>query len=108
MSKINQTLNELNNFLKQGGEATKIEIERLKEIQKEIAGNKIRESNLFEPEAREFIAKCIHSHMGQWNENNYSSVILPKPQNPAEKYVHQCDYLASRKCLKFNFNITTY
>ena len=52
----------------------------------------------------EEIARCIRSHMGQWNEpgrwNKYNDrTILPKPEESDEFVVHLCDYLASRKYL---------
>ena len=46
--------------------------------------------------ARE-IAKLVASHMGQWNTNNKSRVVLPLPETAEQKFVHMCDYLASRK-----------
>lgn len=42
---------------------------------------------------------CVASHMGQWNTNKYSDEILPLPKTDMEKYVHLCDYIASRKCI---------
>lgn len=44
----------------------------------------------------EFLSNVISSHMGPWNSNPYSDVILPKPKNKYQKFVHMCDYLASR------------
>jgi hypothetical protein len=49
------------------------------------------------------ICQAIASHMGQWNKSSYSSVTLPLPTTEIQKYVHLCDYLASRKFLEFNF-----
>lgn len=46
------------------------------------------------------ICSCISSHMGQWCENENSSFILPTPKTELEKFVHLCDYLASRKFLE--------
>lgn len=44
------------------------------------------------------ISNAIASHMGKWNTSKYSpNVILPIPQTNLEKFVHMCDYLASRK-----------
>lgn len=43
------------------------------------------------------IADMIRSHMGQWNTNRDGEEVLPKPESKAQKFVHQCDYLASRK-----------
>lgn len=45
----------------------------------------------------EFIAKLVRSHMGQWNTSRYSDVVLPLPSCNVSKFVHLCDYLASRK-----------
>ncbi|MFI3307370.1 MAG: HD domain-containing protein [Mycoplasmatota bacterium] len=50
------------------------------------------------------ICNMIESHMGQWNTNNYSNVTLPKPSNKYQRFVHMCDYLASRKYLEVPFN----
>lgn len=47
----------------------------------------------------------IKSHMGEWNTNKYTDEVLPKPQLDAEKFVHLCDYLASRKYINIDFNI---
>ena len=49
------------------------------------------------------ILSLIHSHMGQWNTDRAGVVKMPKPKTPAQKFVHLCDYLASRKTLEFNF-----
>ena len=54
----------------------------------------------------EVIADAIHSHMGQWNRDYKTKrEIMPKPKTAIEKFVHTCDYLASRKYLEFNFNV---
>lgn len=46
------------------------------------------------------ICNCIASHMGEWNKDyRTQKEVLPKPQKGIEKFVHICDYLASRKCL---------
>lgn len=51
----------------------------------------------------ELITSVIESHMGPWNTNSYSDVILPKPKNKYQKFVHMCDYLSSRKYLDVKF-----
>jgi hypothetical protein len=49
---------------------------------------------------------CIESHMGQFNTHpKTKEVILRKPRTELEKLVHLADYLASRKCLEFNFSV---
>lgn len=51
------------------------------------------------------IFKCVRSHMGQWNEDyRTNKVVAPKPVARIERFVHMCDYLASRKCLELNFD----
>ena len=49
------------------------------------------------------ITNMISSHMGEWNTNSYSSVVLPKPSNKYQRFVHMCDFLASRKFINVNF-----
>ena len=51
----------------------------------------------------EFISSAISSHMGPWTTNPYSEVILPKPNNKYQRFVHMCDFLASRKFLDVKF-----
>ena len=52
----------------------------------------------------EFLRSVISSHMGPWNTNSYSKVVLPKPTSKYQTFVHMCDYLASRKALIFEFD----
>lgn len=54
----------------------------------------------------EFIAHCIESHMGQWSTDRKSSVVLPKPMDEYQHFVHLADYLASRKDLTMAFDNT--
>ena len=42
--------------------------------------------------------------MGPWNTSNYSDVILPKPLMRHQRFIHMCDYLASRKFLDVKFD----
>jgi 6-pyruvoyl-tetrahydropterin synthase len=56
----------------------------------------------------EFVAHCIASHMGQWNTDRKSSLVLDKPKDGYQFFVHLADYLASRKDLMMAFdNIET-
>lgn len=48
------------------------------------------------------IAQLVLTHMGQWNMNG-DIEVAPKPQTDTQKFVHLCDYLASRKYLEVNF-----
>lgn len=45
----------------------------------------------------------IESHMGKWNTSKYSKVELPLPTSEIQRYVHRCDYLASRVYLNVRF-----
>ena len=50
------------------------------------------------------LASLILTHMGQWNTDwKTKKEIMPRPTTSMQKYVHMCDYLASRKYLEFNF-----
>lgn len=51
-----------------------------------------------------FLCNAIESHMGPWNTSSYSNTILPKPQNTYQRFVHMCDYLASRRFLDVKFD----
>lgn len=52
----------------------------------------------------EFIAHCVESHMGSWNTDKKSPVVLPKPEDVYQHFVHLADYLASRKDLTMAFD----
>lgn len=55
------------------------------------------ESLGYDDPKKELVASAIESHMGQWNKTYKTKVeILPKPVTEIEKFVHLCDYLASR------------
>jgi hypothetical protein len=49
------------------------------------------------------ITSCIASHMGEWTKDYNGNEVLPKPTTKYQKFVHLCDYLASRKYLNVNF-----
>lgn len=51
----------------------------------------------------EFLSNVISSHMGIYNTNPYSDVVLPVPHNKYQRFVHMCDFLASRKFLDVKF-----
>lgn len=71
-----------------------------------IMGNYIKENQdkltLTDNEI-EFLANVISSHMGPWTKDYNGNEVLPKPTNKYQKFVHMCDYLASRKFLNINF-----
>ena len=48
-------------------------------------------------EIKEFMAHLCAAHSGEWTTaRRGSKTVLPEPQNEAEIFVHECDYLASR------------
>lgn len=44
------------------------------------------------------ICQLVETHMGQWTQN-----VLQKPKSLEQKFVHLCDYLASRKFIEIVF-----
>lgn len=48
----------------------------------------------------EKVIPLIESHMGQWDQFGK----LPRPQSTMQKFVHLCDYLASRKHITVDIN----
>lgn len=51
----------------------------------------------------EFIATCIETHMGPWTTDYNGNEILQKPTNKYQKFVHMCDFLASRKFINTKY-----
>ena len=50
------------------------------------------------------LCSMIESHMGKWNTNKYSKIELPIPKDKCGRFVHMCDYLASRNYLNVKFS----
>lgn len=50
----------------------------------------------------DIINTAIKSHMGKWTTSKFSKTILPVPQFDEEIFVHECDYIASRKYCLFD------
>lgn len=50
---------------------------------------------------KKFIAEMCASHSGEWNKNRKGEEIMPKPRNPYEKLIHECDILSSRPDIDF-------
>lgn len=63
-----------------------------------------KDKTTFKKQEIELLKKMISSHMGQWNTNSYSNIVLPKPKNKYEFFVHMCDYLSSKKYLDVKFD----
>ena len=74
----------------------------------QVCADWVKENEIFfellPDEDRAMIAEGIASHMGQWNENKRSKIVLKKPQTDIQKFVHICDYLASRKDIEIIFD----
>ena len=47
----------------------------------------------------DIIKSNVQSHMGQWNKDKAGNEILPLPATREQFFIHQCDYLASRRNL---------
>lgn len=50
------------------------------------------------------ITDVISTHMGAWNKDR-GIEFAPEPTTKMQKLVHICDYIASRRCLEFNFDV---
>jgi len=75
-----------------------------------IVAKMIREnnelSNCINKEYLNIILSNIETHMGFWvYDYKTKKEVLPKPTTKLQNFVHWCDYLASRKCLEFNFDV---
>ncbi len=51
----------------------------------------------------EFIAQAIETHMGEWNTDFNGNEVLPLPKNKYQRFVHMCDFLASKKFIEVPF-----
>ena len=50
-----------------------------------------------------FVCNCIKTHMGPWTKNYKDEKVLDPPTDKYQRFVHMCDYLASRKFLDIKF-----
>lgn len=64
----------------------------------------IREIDGLPKDEIELIAHTIESHMGAWNTDKRSSIVLPKPEDKYQIILHLADYLASRKDITIEFD----
>lgn len=62
-----------------------------------------KEKLCFNDKELELICTNIESHMGQWNTDFNGNEVLPLPKNRYQKFVHMCDFLASRKFINVEF-----
>lgn len=66
-----------------------------------LAADYIRENAT--GEYADVVSSLVSTHMGQWTTSKYSSVVLQAPVTELQKFVHECDYLASRKDIEVLF-----
>ena len=64
----------------------------------------IRENSNLSDDDIELVVRMISSHMGIWNTDFKGNEVLPKPEDKYQRFVHMCDFLASRKFLNVNFD----
>ena len=72
------------------------------ELVEEVLGNDCE----YGSKKSEYISRVcdmIKSHMGQWTTCKWDKTVLPEPRSEEDKFVHLCDYLASRKFIEINF-----
>jgi hypothetical protein len=51
-----------------------------------------------------FITSGFLSHIGNLNTDRDGKVIVSKPKTKAQKLIHWCDYVCSRKMFEINFD----
>lgn len=66
----------------------------------EIASMHIQKFGTLDKGVRNQISNAVKRHMGKWNTSKYSSIVLSIPETKLQRFVHMCDYLASRKCIE--------
>ncbi len=54
-------------------------------------------------EELDLVCRCIATHMGPWTTNYKGEEVLECPKDKYQRFVHMCDYLASRKFLEVKF-----
>jgi len=65
---------------------------------------KFLKENTTQDKYSEIIYSAISTHMGEWNKDYKTHKdILPTPKAKIQRFVHMCDYLASRKCFEVIF-----
>lgn len=72
-----------------------------------LAGKWIKETKVshdIDDETKSYIARLCESHSGEWTSTNRSNVVLPKPENIEQFFVHMCDYLSSRSNLDMDYS----
>lgn len=68
-----------------------------------LAAEFVKENSTLSEKDKDFVAEMIMSHMGIWTTDYNGNEVLPKPKDKYQRFVHMCDYIASRKFLNVNF-----
>lgn len=71
-----------------------------------IVCNFLRDSKdklTLEDEELKYICDCISTHMGEYNTDYKGNEVLPLPKTKQQRFVHMCDFLASKKFININF-----
>ena len=79
-------------------------LKNIKQIDTIISYNDGNETISLSNDDIEFVTGVISSHMGNWNTDYNGNEVLPKPKDKYQRFVHMCDYLASRKVINVEFN----
>ena len=69
-----------------------------------LASKFVCENSKLPKEDVTLICNMISSHMGIWTTDYNGNDVLPKPKDKYQRFVHMCDYIASRKFLSVDFN----
>ena len=72
-------------------------------LENKFASEEDARNMLLDEKEIEFIKHVVKTHMGKWNTNPYSDVVLEVPKDRYQYFVHMCDYLASRKFITVKF-----
>ena len=51
-----------------------------------------------------FVSDAVLTHMGPWTKNYKGEEVLTPPTSKSQRFVHLCDYLASKKFLEVKFD----
>lgn len=51
----------------------------------------------------DFVCSVIETHMGEFNKDFKGNEVLPLPNNKYQRFVHMCDFLASKKFINISF-----
>ena len=64
-----------------------------------LAGEWVRNTVVehdIDQKVKEAIARMCERHSGEWTTSTRCDVVLPKPENAMEVFIHECDILSSR------------